>query len=121
MANNTIRAQVRDGTLYMIRLDGGVVFEQNDACSLLDQYPLVEQLSGHVQCDSVPVYIALDEYGRLVPSGAERRLVLRHLTLPEMRQYCANHSLQVPLHLRGADDVFSVPAPYDRNVRRRFI
>jgi hypothetical protein len=120
MANNTIRAQIRDGTLYMIRLDGGVVFEQNDASSLLDQYPLVEQLSEHVKCDSVPVYTAFDEYGRLVPS-AERRLVLRYLTLPEMRQYCANHSVLVPLHLRAADDVFSVPAPYDRDVRRRFV
>jgi len=119
-ANSTSRAKVRDSTLFMIRLDGTVVFEQTAARTLLDQHPLVEQLSGHVKCDSVPVYTAIDEFGRLVPSD-ERRLVLRCLTPPEMWQYCANHSVLVPIHLRAVDDVFSVPAPYDRNVRRRVI
>ena len=117
--NSTSRAKIRDSTLFMIRLDGSVVFEQTAARTLLDQHPLVEQLSGHVKCDSVPVYTAVDEFGRLVPSD-ERRLVLRYLTPPEMWQYCANRSVVVPIHLRAVDDVFAVPT-YERNVRRRVL
>jgi hypothetical protein len=122
LENNRIRTEVRNGNAFLIRLDGRVVFDQNEANALLDLHPTVDDLYLHIQCKQIPVFTGFDEFGELIAGNGWRRLIV-FVTRNNLQLYCDDNGYIVPVEFRG-NGGFEAPEPYDvdtyRIVRRRF-
>jgi hypothetical protein len=118
--NNRIRTEVRNRNAFLIRLDGTVVFDLDEANNLLNTYATVEDLHHHIQCKQIPNFTGFDEFGDLIAGNGWRRLII-FVTRNRLQLYCDDYGYLVPDNLRE-NGGFEAPAHYDgeaRIVRRR--
>lgn len=93
--NARSRARILAGELFMVRLDGTIVWSRLEAEELLNIRP-EHAIKEHVLTVLVPEFTGLDLNGMGIPEVGAVRCLIRPMTLPQAVQYCDQYHQLIP-------------------------